>query len=139
MLETEQVISETERLGVHLGLVEMLTNAIEHGSLAITYDEKSQALEGTVQQWKEFVKQRGLAPQHVDRVVDLEFHMTKDCCEWIITDQGTGFDWKNIPDLNDPEIILSSHGRGILLTTLQFSEVTYRGNGNQVRLVKRIE
>jgi len=53
MLETEHVISPHDRLGVHLGLAEMLTNAIEHGNLEITYDEKSQAMDATDFPWKE--------------------------------------------------------------------------------------
>jgi CheY-like chemotaxis protein len=138
MLETEQVIPPADRLGIHLGLVEMLTNAIEHGNLEITYQEKSQALEGPASQWDELVKQRCLAPACADRLVDLAFHLTKDRCEWLITDQGPGFDWQNIPDPHDPANLLAPHGRGILLTTLQFSEVTFIGAGNQVRLVKHL-
>lgn len=136
MLETEQAIAPADRLGVHLGLAEILLNAIEHGNLAITYEEKSQALDGTIQQWNDFLQQRCLNPEYADRLVDIGFNMTRKRCEWLITDQGSGFDWKNIPDPNNPETILESHGRGILLTTLQFDEVIYLGKGNQVRLVK---
>jgi CheY-like chemotaxis protein len=42
----------------------------------------------------------------------------------------------NMPVMDGLENLLASHGRGILLTTLQFNEVTYLGNGKQVRLVK---
>ncbi|MFZ2955723.1 MAG: response regulator [Candidatus Ozemobacteraceae bacterium] len=138
MLETDHLISPPDRLGVHLGLVEMLINAIEHGNLEITNEEKSQALDGPHSQWDELVNRRFQVPGHADRLVDIEFNMTKDRCEWLITDQGPGFDWKNIPDPKDPANLPASHGRGILLTTLQFSEVTYLGKGNQVRLVKTI-
>lgn len=138
MLETEQFIPPSDRLGLHLGLVEMLTNAIEHGNLEITYDEKSQALTGPVHQFNDLVNQRCLVHEYADRLVDLEFHMTKDRCEWLITDQGQGFDWKNIPDPSDPNNFFSYHGRGIMLATLQFSEVTYLGKGNKVRLAKHL-
>lgn len=137
MLETEQIISPAERLGTHLGLVEMLTNSIEHGNLEITYPEKSQALDGATNQWQELLSRRCLSPDFADRLVDLEFHLTKDRCEWLITDQGPGFDWMTLPDPKDPENLLASHGRGILLANLRFDEVTYLGKGNQVRLVKQ--
>lgn len=138
MLETEHLFSPSDRFGVHLGLVEILTNAIEHGNLEITYGEKSHAMEGSPYQWNDLVDGRCLAPEFADRLVDLEFHMTKDRCEWLITDQGPGFDWKNIPDPNDANSLISLHGRGIMLATLQFDEVTFIGRGNQVRLVKKL-
>ncbi len=138
MLETEQVIPPPDRLGIHLGLVEMLTNAIEHGNLEITYEEKSQAMEVSLHQWNELVNQRCLAPDYAGRLVDLEFHLSKDRCDWLITDQGPGFDWKKIPDSTDSANLLATHGRGILLTSLRFNEITYLGNGNQVRLVKHL-
>lgn len=138
MIETEQVISQADRFGVHLGLVEMIVNAIEHGNLEITYDEKSQAMEGSHRQWDDLVNNRCMASEYADRLINLDFSMTKDRCEWLITDQGPGFDWKKIPDASDPENLTASHGRGILLTTMQFDEVTYIGKGNQVRLVKNL-
>ncbi|HAE40213.1 MAG TPA: hypothetical protein DCG57_16505 [Candidatus Riflebacteria bacterium] len=138
MLETEQVIAPNDRIGVHLGLFEMLTNSIEHGSLEITYEEKSAAMESEVQTWKSFLQQRYQNPLYASREVCLEFQLGKECCEWLITDQGPGFDWKSIPDPDDPENILSSHGRGVMLATMQFDEITYIGKGNQVRLVKKL-
>lgn len=136
MLETEHAISAQDRLGVHLGLVEMLVNAIEHGNLQIDYDEKTQALEGDPDDWQQLIESRLQNPLYKNRVVNLEFSMNKERCEWLITDQGHGFDWKNIPNPNDPKNLLASHGRGIMLTKFQFDECTYLGSGNQVRLVK---
>lgn len=138
MLETEQVIAPNDRIGVHLGLFEMLTNSIEHGSLEISYEEKSAAMESEVQSWKSFLQQRYQNPLYASREVCLEFQLGKECCEWLITDQGPGFDWKSIPDPDDPENLLSSHGRGVMLATMQFDEITYIGKGNQVRLVKKL-
>ncbi|OGK10349.1 MAG: hypothetical protein A2W80_05495 [Candidatus Riflebacteria bacterium GWC2_50_8] len=138
MLETEQVIAPDDRIGVHLGLFEMLTNSIEHGSLEISYEEKSEAMESEVQTWKSFLQQRYQNPLYASREVCLEYQLGKECCEWLITDQGPGFDWKSIPDPDDPENLLSSHGRGVMLATMQFDEITYIGKGNQVRLVKKL-
>lgn len=137
MSETEQVILPADRLGLHLGLLEILNNAIEHGNLEITYDEKSKALEGEAHEWSELVRRRCETPEMAGRLVDLEFHLTTDRCEWLITDQGSGFDYNSIPDASDPEKLLALHGRGILLATMQFNEVKFIGRGNQVRLIKR--
>ncbi|MBU1109898.1 MAG: response regulator [Candidatus Riflebacteria bacterium] len=138
MLETEHALPEQDRLGIHLGLVEMLANAIEHGNLQITYDEKTEALEGASGDWLKLVETRTSTAPYEDRTVNLEFNMSKERCEWLITDQGPGFAWNDIPDPNDPENLLASHGRGIMLTRLQFDECSYLGSGNQVRLVKHL-
>jgi YesN/AraC family two-component response regulator len=138
MLETEQVIAPDDRIGVHLGLFEMLTNSIEHGSLEISYEEKSAAMESETQTWKSFLQERYLNPLYASREVDLEYQLSEDRCEWLITDQGPGFDWQSIPDPANPENLLASHGRGVMLATLQFDEITYIGKGNQVRLVKKL-
>ena len=138
MLETEHALPGPDRLGIHLGLVEMLTNAIEHGNLEITYDEKTEALEGAPKDLPTLIETRSNTSPYKDRHVNLEFHMNKERCEWLITDQGPGFDWKNLPDPNDPANLLALHGRGIMLTRLQFDECSYLGSGNQVRLLKRI-
>lgn len=138
MLETEKNIGPADRFGVHLGLVEILTNSIEHGNLEISYEEKSLAMAGTVTQWKEFLQQRYQNPMYADRLVNLEFKLDKNRCEWLFTDQGPGFDWKNIPDPSQLDNLLEAHGRGIMLSSIQFDEITYLGNGNQVRLVKHL-
>lgn len=138
MLETEHALPEKDRLGIHLGLVEILANAIEHGNLQITYDEKTQALEGANGDWTKLIETRVNTSPYKDRTVNIEFNMNKERCEWLITDQGPGFAWNDIPDPNDPENLLASHGRGIMLTRLQFDECSYLGSGNQVRLAKRL-
>ncbi len=138
MLETEKNIGPADCFGVHLGLVEMLSNSIEHGNLEISYEEKSKAMDGSVEQWKGFLQERYKNPLYADRLVNLEFKMVKDRCEWLFTDQGPGFDWKNIPDPSKPENLLEAHGRGIMLASMQFDEITYLGKGNQVRLVKHL-
>jgi serine/threonine-protein kinase RsbW len=62
--------------------------------------------------------------------------MSLDTCEWLITDEGAGFDFPHLPDPTDPENILAAHGRGILLSRMQFNVFEYLGSGNCVRLVK---
>lgn len=138
MQETEHVISPGDRLGIHLGLAEIIINAIEHGNMGITYKEKSKAVDGTIYEWNELLKERCESPEYGNRLVDIKFQMTKNRCEWLITDQGEGFNWKLLPDPNSLESLNESHGRGIMLANLSFSEITYLGKGNQVRLVKHL-
>ena len=137
MQEAEHHLPPADRLGIHLGLLEMITNAIEHGNLEVTYDEKSQALEGPSGGWQNLIRARMGKLPYSDRFVTVELRIDTGHCEWVITNQGPGFDWKKIPDPNDAENLLSPHGRGIMLTQLKFDEVTFLERGNKVRLVKK--
>jgi len=138
LLETEGRIPLAERLGIRLGLVEIILNAIEHGNLAITYEEKTRALSAGPDGFLELVERRMESAPYKDRSVLIRFLMDGDRCEWTITDEGDGFDWTKIPDPNDPQNLLAMHGRGLLMTRLNFDEVVYEGRGNQVTLRKRI-
>jgi len=138
MQETEGRIPPSERLNVHLGLLEIIMNAIEHGNLGITYHEKSEALESSSEVWPNLVKQRMNEQPYCDRSVLIQFQMDGECCEWTITDEGEGFNWKEVPDPNDPENLLAANGRGIMLARLNFDELAYLGNGNQVVLRKNL-
>ncbi|GAB4282742.1 MAG: response regulator [Candidatus Rifleibacteriota bacterium] len=136
MLETHDSIPKENRLGIHLGLVEMITNAIEHGNLEIDFDMKRQALEGALEDWNNLLKFKLGQDELNKRTVLIKFKMNREFCEWKIIDQGPGFDWKNRPDPDDPEMLLAANGRGITLTSLQFDEMEYNEKGNQVRCRK---
>jgi CheY-like chemotaxis protein len=136
--ETEGKICKQDRLGIRLGLMEMILNALEHGNLGITYEDKTEVLDGDPDAWIKLVEERKQIEPYLDRMILIKFKMDMDFCEWVIIDEGDGFDWENIPDFNDPENIFKSHGRGIMLTRMNFDQVEFLGKGNQVRLRKRI-
>jgi len=114
-----------------MGLTELMVNAIEHGNLGITYDEKSALNEKG--NWVEEVSTRLLLKQNKAKVATLNFQRLKNKIEIIITDQGEGFDWETYMDF-DPNRVMDSHGRGIAIANkLSFSLVEYLGKGNEVR------
>lgn len=51
-----------------------------------------------------------------------------------IEDQGSGFDYLNIPDPTKPENIESFHGRGIFLMKNLADEMEFNEKGTQVKL-----
>ncbi len=138
MQETDSRIPRSERLGVRLGLVEILLNAIEHGNLGITYEEKTAALAGGSLDWQNLVMARAADPRYRDRKTTIDFRLEADLCSWTITDEGAGFDWRNMPDPNTPGNLLAAHGRGVMLSRLTFDEVVYEGSGNRVTLRKKV-
>jgi len=138
MQETAGRILPADRMGVRLGLLEIIINAIEHGNLGITYCDKTDAMEKKDFGLLDLVSERMNKEPHKSRRVQIEFQMNAEICEWVIIDEGEGFDWRNVPDANDPDNLMSMHGRGILLARLNFDEVLFVGNGNKVILRKKL-
>ena len=51
-----------------------------------------------------------------------------------VEDQGTGFDFENLPDPTDPENLEKPHGRGVFLMRHLADEVSFEDNGRVVEL-----
>ncbi|MFH2142825.1 MAG: ATP-binding protein [Bacteroidota bacterium] len=51
-----------------------------------------------------------------------------------VADQGTGFDFDNIPDPTAPENIEKPHGRGVFLMRHLVDQLEFRNNGSIVEL-----
>lgn len=113
-----------------VGISELFINAIEHGNLEISYEQKSSLLAGG--RWIEEIDKRSADPKFQKRCVHTEFRREKDRIVLTITDEGRGFDWKKFESI-DPKKMISSHGRGIMMARgLAFSELHYNAKGNTV-------
>lgn len=133
--ETGNTIPENKRFGVRLGLLELLINAIEHGNLEIGYDEKSAALKSN--SLESLYEQRQAVPVFAERRVIVVFTMHENLCEWLITDEGKGFDWKTLQDSFEESKLLEEHGRGLFITQFYFDELIFNDAGNAVRAIKK--
>lgn len=128
-----QLCPQPER--TEIGLRELLINALEHGCLGITYEEKSRLLEMGADEWEKEVDRRLSLPGNAGKMVDVQVECTDGEIRFLITDTGNGFDW--IPYLEiDDERGSDHHGRGIFLARqMSFKRLEYRGSGNQVLAV----
>ncbi len=122
------------RANIEIGLSELVTNAIEHGNLNITFEEKSETLKNFTLEdlYSKRLKNKKLA----GRKVTVEYAFSPEKCEWTITDEGNGFDPNSIPDPLAEENLESLHGRGIFFSRHLFDSVEYLGKGNIVHAVK---
>lgn len=117
------------------GFSELLINAVEHGNLAITYDDKS--VLRTEGRWEAEVARRMALPAYRDRRVHVTFERSADAITVCIADQGAGFDWRRYLTF-DPERAMDNHGRGIAMAkAFSFDTLDYRGNGNEVVVTVR--
>lgn len=116
---------------VVLGLSEMLLNAIEHGNLGITYQEKGKLMhDGILQQ--EIERRQNLKENKVKRITVL-FERNEREVAVTIKDEGSGFKWQDFLEM-DPNRATDPNGRGILMArTMSFDKVEYKGCGNEVK------
>ncbi len=127
--------ADSER--VVTGLSELIINAVEHGNLAITYDEKSRLMEdGT---WRAEIDRRLALPEYRDRRVRVDMDRTGSEVRFTIRDEGEGFDWRNYLEFS-PDRAFDTHGRGIAMSRhMSFDRLEYVGRGNEVRATVRDE
>ncbi len=118
---------------VVLGLWELLINALEHGNLGITYEEKSELIRRNI--WREEVNRRTHLEENRDKSVLVRFEKTGEDIVFTIEDMGPGFDWEPYMELNSDRVF-DSHGRGIAIAgNYSFDRLEYLDRGNKVRAV----
>lgn len=112
------------------GLTELLINAIEHGNLGITYDEKTALI--IEDSWQEEVTRRLSLEENKNKYVSVLFELADEKIKLSIKDEGAGFDFKPFLEMT-PERCLALHGRGIAMSKmLSFDTQEYIGCGNEV-------
>lgn len=109
LLEAVQIrgYDEHELFGVHLALEEAFMNAIQHGN-------------------------------HGDpaKRISIDSLITPEKIDISITDEGTGFNPKGLPDPRHGNNLYKCSGRGVLLIRAYMDVVEYNERGNCVHLVK---
>lgn len=133
-LEHDPALDHAALEGIRAALHEMIVNAIEHGNLGITYEEKSALMESPHGWWKEVEKRSKIEPYR-GRKVSVELHNAPEALRFVIQDEGQGFDHANLPDPTTAGHLL--HGRGVLIARVHMDEVQYNPDGNRVTLIKK--
>ena len=115
------------------GLMELLVNAVEHGNLDVTYEEKAQLL--SENRWREELDRRLALPENHQKTVEVSYQYKNGNHLAQITDAGKGFDWKRYWHIN-PARATASHGRGIARARLTaFDRLSYNEQGNSVTVM----
>ena len=115
---------------VFTGISELFINAVEHGNLAISYEEKGRLLALNILQ--DEIERRLTLPEYRDRMVQVSFAKKEDGCYLTTSDDGDGFDWQNYLQVNT-ERATHNHGRGIAMANMMsFNRLFYNNRGNTV-------
>lgn len=135
----EQMVSELgfcdemQWMQIAMALDEAIINAIYHGNLDVSTDLRQ---EGDGDAFLEMVKLRKTQTPYRDRQVDIRAIAQPQRIDFVISDQGQGFDRSVLPDPTDPANLERAGGRGLLLIHSFMDEVLHNDVGNQITMVK---
>ena len=124
-------IDDDGRYALQTTLMELLTNALEHGNCNISWEEKTEFLKGGGNMLELIEKKRNL-PENKDKKIRISYFIGKDKSHFSIEDEGPGFDWKSRMVSGDIPDFELEHGRGISLSRGLVSALHYNDKGNAV-------
>lgn len=133
----EKYLPEQEILKVRMALRELLLNAIEHGNLNLTFEEKSEVIEQ--QTYLKIIQERQSDSRYHDKHVLVEYRLNEQEVVYTITDEGNGFDFNAVinRDLASEVDNYIPHGRGLILADKIFDTMKFNEKGNQVIAKKK--
>lgn len=131
----ESYLERREIIRVQLGLQEAIINAIEHGNLEIDFETKSRLKKMEGNYWDHVIDICN-KDNLEKRKIKVQYYLFSNHVQYIITDEGKGFDWKQyVATTPDGNLIDNYHGVG--LTMLQdIFEVSFNEKGNEITLIK---
>lgn len=119
--------------GIGIGYFELMINAVEHGNLGITYDEKTQLINES--RLHNEIQQRLEQDAYREKYVSVNLEHTPDQLIVTITDMGDGFDFEQYMEFS-LERAMDNHGRGIMMANkLSFDSLSYSNGGRTATCV----
>jgi anti-sigma regulatory factor (Ser/Thr protein kinase) len=121
-----------ERMRIALALEEALVNALYHGNLEIRSNDdcKPTCI-------YEEAQVRCCRPPFSDRRIFVRARINRSAAQFVIRDEGQGFDPSRLPDPTDDANLGRASGRGIYLMRSLMDEVTFNEVGNEVTMIRR--
>ena len=121
---------------IRIAIREAIINAIEHGNLGLSFQEKTASqLSGG---YFDLVKKRQKDPAFRERKVHVECSLEPKRVMYSVTDEGGGFDHRAMFNMDSESVENSMlmHGRGLLLIRHAFDEVKFNERGNRIEMIK---
>lgn len=112
----------------------IIENAIDEmtGAIGINQDNYGKILVATLEAVNNAITHGNKGNEQ--KIVDVEIVFENNDIKITVTDEGTGFDPKKIPDPTMPENIEALSGRGVFLMTKLADSIEFNENGNSVTM-----
>lgn len=127
-LYNANLVNREDKEKLHVALLELLVNAIEHGNCKISFDEKSAWLEKG-RDAMDLIREKNKDPEIAARKVSFSYTIAPDSSVFGIEDEGDGFDWRARMAAK-PELGL--HGMGMRMAGIYVRDLAYNDKGNAV-------
>jgi CheY-like chemotaxis protein len=129
VIESQSLYDPQNRIRVGVALEHALHNAMIRGNLEIDRTKYPVAT-------KALIEERQKQSPYKERRVHLNVLVAPDKAQFVIRDEGAGFDIAGVPIAGDPESFRDGIGRGHVLIRAFMDEVDYSASGNEVKLTK---
>ncbi len=120
---------------VGIALQEALSNAVYHGNLEVDSDLRQH----NETEFYELARNRQGIEPYCYRQVLIHACVTPKLARFTITDEGPGFNTSILDKPIEPEDLLQTGGRGLLLIRTFMDQVKFNKAGNQITLIKRAD
>ncbi len=124
---------EADVIRVCIALEEALRNAMFHGNLEITSEQR----EGEAEAYSRLLTQRLSNDPWRQRKLHITLRVSRSSGIFTVRDEGPGFDPSKLPDPTDPANLERVSGRGLLLMRTFMDDVQFNPTGNEVTMVKQ--
>jgi CheY-like chemotaxis protein len=125
---------EATGIRVCVALEEALNNALFHGNLELSSEER----EGDRDAYRQLIHHRQQTPPFSDRAIHVDVNVSRTSGSFVIRDEGPGFNPNDLPDPTDPANLEKASGRGLLLMRTFMDEISFNPVGNEVTMIKYI-
>lgn len=130
IIDSYQLFDAQSRLRVGVAFENALANAMIRGNLEISR-EKFPVTTPAI------VKERRANSPWRERRVRLEISLNTDRVEFVLKDQGPGFDLAHVPEPGDPNSFRDGIGRGLVLIRSFMDDVRFEDSGRILRMSKQ--
>jgi len=133
LLRSIGLCDESDLIRICIALEESLRNGMYHGNLELTSEQR----EGDSDAYQALLAERTTTAPYANRRLTVNVRVASDQAQFVVRDEGRGFDPTKLPDPTDPENIEKVSGRGLLLMKTFMDEVRFNAEGNEVTMIKR--
>lgn len=128
----------TGRVRLGVALEEALLNALYHGNLELGSEELGNASEQMLQgSALTVIDRRRVQTPYCDRRVHVRLRIAPDSAEFVVRDEGPGFDSRRWMKADPCGALADGEGRGLLLMRTFMDELYFNDSGNEVTMRKR--
>ena len=121
---------------IRVAIREVLVNAIEHGNLGLSFEEKTVALEKDF--YFDLIHKRQRDPGFCEKKVTVDYQLDEKKVIYRISDEGEGFNYEEIMSIDPTEenTKMLCNGRGLVMARTIFDIIQFNEKGNEIKLVK---